>query len=616
MKIRSHLAALAAALLLGACADAPDDRSAAGNDTAGARSRGAIEYGAAEPVASCAKGANLGGGRYYRVQFPSRVDGAAVVFTLFEPDRFDCARKHPLVLQGHGYSGSREVDKGGGAVFSPGAPVASIAAAGYAVISIDQRGHGESGGTIRVMDPEFEGQDLIAIVDWAEQHLDYLAYRGGNLLLGSTGGSYGGGYQLLLNAVDPDRRLDAMVPEITWHDLPYSLSPGGVPKSYWVLFLAGAGEANTGASQDPFIRATLLEGLSTNSFPEAATAFFNYHSPAYFCGNPLGLKVDQAGDTTAYLLDPVTSLLPVTADGQYVVKTPPLARMPKVDALLFQGTRDDLFNFNEAYKNYQCLKRGGGDVRLLSYEYGHHFLSPNTGLLVEGLNAQDVPLATQCGSIDSAAATVAWFDEKLKGQGNADSVIRSGRDICLALTVGDAVQVPQVTVGGTEFAVGLPGGLPVPVTLGNLAPVVLPLAAAGAGGEVVAGIPTASLTVSYGDPLLDGLCQGETDPVLHAGTCDTRVFVGLGMIRTSSAIPGAPELLDEQVLPLRGIGQHDVELVGVAERLAAGDQLVLLIYGAQDGFVATGAHDPAAAIVTVSGTVKVPMLGALPKLGS
>lgn len=566
--------------------------------------RGKLSYGSDIPVASCRNGLNTQGGRAYHVVFESRVDGENVSFELHEPDQISCGSKHALILQGHGYSGSRSTGVGA---------FADLTAAGYTVISIDQRGSGESGGTVRVMDPDFEGEDLVAIVDWAEQHLDYLRYRNGNLLLGAIGGSYGGMFQYLLLNKDPDRRLDAIVPEIAPHDLTYSLNPNGVVKSYWALVLAGAGDAQTQFGQDEFIRATLTEGAVTGQFPDDALPFFAYHSMRYFCENPLDLQVGDGADTSDYLFDPAYQLVPLSADGEYAVLTPSRRSVPRVDALLWQGPRDDLFNLNEAWKNYQCLRRAGGDVRLLSYSYGHHFLSPNLGLAEMGLASQTVPLDTECGPISKDAATLAWFNDKLLGIGNADNVITTGQDICFSLDPGDAVALPQMPVGGTEIAVALPGGLPVPVTLGNASPQIIPLVAS-ADTEVLAGIPTAQLTLSLGDAALDAQCLTETDPILRLATCDATVFVGLGVIKLGSALPGVPELIEEQVLPVRGIGSHELELVGVAERINAGDQLVLLIYGLNDAFFATTSHDLSTAVITVSGSVQIPLHGDLPPL--
>lgn len=616
------------ALLLGACGGGNDSSEAASptngspggtpatSSTALAKSiaRGPLPYGGALPAASCAKQENVNGGRSFRVQIPSRVDGAPIVFQVFEPDSIACNAKHALILDGHGYAGSRKTSKDSSGLVSMGAPVADLTADGFAVISIDQRGHGESGGTVRIMDPEYEGKDLVAIVDWATQHLDYLLYRDGNMVLGAMGGSYGGGYQMLLYATDPDERLDAIAPEITWNDLGYSLNPGNVVKSYWALFLAGAGELGSKLRQDPMIRSTLLDGALNNTMPGAALPFLNSHSPSYFCDNPLGIELMQAGNTQNYLLDPVTRLLPITANGHYIVKTPPMRAIRKIDALVFQGMRDDLFNFNEAWRNVECLKRGGGDVRLLTYEYGHHFISPNTGLLLEALNTASLPLSRRCGKTDAGQAIRAWFREKLQHQGRADDAIQTGSDVCFSLTMNDAVRTPNVKVGGEKIELRGTLNLPITVPIASPLPTVVPLKTIGRDGDVLAGIPTASLTVSHGLPALDALCLKQGLPLLHLGECDSTVFAGIGVIRSSQLLPLVPELIDEQVMPLRGIGNFEVQLVGVAERLKAGDKLVLLLYGLQDGFVATSSRDLTTPAVTVTGSVSLPLHGPLPNL--
>lgn len=553
------------------------------------------------------------GGRSYRVQISSLVDGEPIVFQVFEPDVIDCGQKHALVLEGHGYAGSRQTSKDPG-TGSLAASIAPFTAAGYAIISIDQRGHGESGGTVRVMDPDFEGRDLATIVDWAEQNLDYLKYRDDNLLLGSIGGSYGGGYQMLLWATDPKSRLDAMVPEITWNDLPYSLSPGNVTKAFWIGFLGGGGDINTDGRQDPYLRSLLVNSLASGQMPEAARKQLFTHSPAYFCGqdyygygNLQGIKSDGSDFPLAQL----NTTLPVTS-GSFSVSRAPLGSFLKVDALIFQSPRDNLFNFNEGYHNYQCLSKGGGDVRFLTTENGHGTLGLDPGVVTQALATQGLPL-TSCGPINPLEATLAWFDEKLLGKGNADRVITSGHKVCLSLKNNDAVVVDQVAVGGTEFPVELPGGLPVPVLIGQAAPAIIPLKAINNPSEVVGGIPRLDVSVGFGNEALNNLCAQPIDPLLRLASCDSTVFVGLGVITlsTSGKIPVLPELIDNQVIPLRGFGQHKLDMVGVAERLQEGDQLVLLVYGTSPIFVGMSSRDPSAAIVTVQGKVSVPLLGDL-----
>lgn len=566
------------------------------------------------PAASCQHQTHLEGGRHYRVEMPSRVDGAAIVFEVFEPAHIDCHNKNPLILQGHGFGGSRETTAGTGFM----GPVAQLVADDYTVISIDQRGHGESGGTVRVMDPDYAGKDLVQILDWAEQNLDYLAYRNDNLLLGTVGGSYGGGYQYLLYMFDPDHRLDAMVPQITWNDLDYSLAPGGAVKGYWGIVLSAMGDAETNFSMDPLVRSTLVEAATTNHMPESAKDFFDYHSMDYACRNSRHLQVLDAGNTAGYTFDPALQLLPLTADGHYVVKQAPNNLYP-VDALMFQGTRDTLFTFNEAYRNYQCLQRAGGDVRLLTYQWGHQYLEPDPDLAQDSVdhlqtvasnlqnfyNEQSSP-ASRCGNIGVVQATLAWFDEKLRGEGNASDVITSGHKVCMSLSYGDSVNVDHVTVGGTRFPVQEPGGLPVVASSGmpGAVPMVVPLTTLKQ-DALVAGIPTVDVDMSLLSNTQEALCQQQTDPVTGVGTCDVILYVGVGVISPNRA---GPELIDGQVHPLRGLGHHQVNLEGVAERLKAGDQLVLMIYGVHPTYVGTFSRDILNFPVKVTGSTSIPLL--------
>ncbi|HEV7734637.1 MAG TPA: CocE/NonD family hydrolase [Candidatus Binatia bacterium] len=472
------------------------------------------------------------------VVMPSSVDGANIAFTVHEPTTFVEGRKYPLILEGHGYGGNRiaaaeRPAPGGSDTF------ARLLDAGYGIISVDQRGHGGSGGRIRILDPNFEGRDLVQIVDWAEGALSWLAYRDGNLLLGATGGSYGGGFQHILYAHDPQRRLDAIAPEITWHDLRSALFSGSVFKSFWAVALSAAGTATPGG-QDPEVTAGLIQGLTTNSLTQQQLDLLKASSLITQC---------EAGT------------------------------LPPIDALYWQSASDTLFNLNEAVHNAACVAALGGDVRLLTKNGGHDSLFPGIG----GFNTGE-----QCGALQKTQSIVDWYDEKLRGMaGHADYIPRT----CFHMdaTVDDGVVTDGVPAGGQAFAIPSTA-----VLAQDASPLVqsIVLTVAGPNGAVVAGIPTIQLQVA--DPL--GLSLG--DPI---------VFVGL-----ARRAPGA--LLDtllqaNQVRPFRGYGAFDDELIGATARLAPGEELRLLIHAS---FVPryVGSGTDVAALVNVSGTVRVPVLAA------
>jgi pimeloyl-ACP methyl ester carboxylesterase len=258
--------------------------------------------------ASCEGNFKIEGGRSYQVILPftdTNNSQQRISFQIMEPTSFDCDNAdkgaHPLMMHGPGYSSSRK-ESG----------FDNYRADGYTVISWDPRGFGDSSGSVKAMDPEFEGRYLIGVLDWIEQNLDYLAWRnestqafisrptdrtsiagGDNLVVGSQGGSYGGAYQLLLISVDPKKRLDAIAPDITWYDMRAALNPGDVIKTAWGSLLA-VGGTSTGYTSlfaeetlntdndvvdngpDPFIQETLTRALATNEWPRQSLDWFEY----------------------------------------------------------------------------------------------------------------------------------------------------------------------------------------------------------------------------------------------------------------------------------------------------------------------------------------------------
>ncbi|MES1928044.1 peptidase S15 [Salinisphaera dokdonensis CL-ES53] len=499
-------------------------------------------------------------------------DGETIAFTVHEPETLVGGEAYPLLLFGHGFGAQRIPALGRDTPLSnqPGisivGPPQAYLQAGYGEISIDQRGFGQSTGSVRVLDPEIEGRYLVQIVDWAEANLDWLAYRDDNLVLGARGGSYGGGYQLLLNNVDPRKRLDAIIPQITWYDLNYSLNVGNVPKSGYATALTGLSGTGGSFLDEQFVNA-LTQGLATGTIGDSAQQEFTYHSNRYFCEN-----IDQPGRTVA-------------SDSP-----------PPVDALFLQGSFDVLFNMNEALANYQCMEDAGGDVRLYTYPVGH--VLPSGGSIL--LTPPDIRNAGlfQCGSLDEFTLSMNWFDAKLKRDPQAIAYVENLPEHCLVTDgTGRGVVVDEVTVGGTatpafdmtvaQGALALPTG--VPVTLYT----------AEEQGEVVAGIPTATITI-------------EPPPVIGDPDGDAIIFVALARGRAGQ--PGNLEIIDDQVRPVRGLGEHEIELHGIAERLNAGDEIQLIVSGtALPQYPLQFNRNLQNTTVRVSGVVNLPLLGVLPE---
>lgn len=377
----------------------------------------------------------------------SDVDGEDIAFTVHEPASVVEGAKYPLILHSHGYGGSRTRAAGRPASGHPDT-LGRLLDAGYGAISIDERGHGQSGGTIRILDPQFEGQDLLQIIDWAEANLAWLAYRDDNLLLGAIGGSYGGGYQHLVYAIDPERRLDAIAPEITWHDLRYSLYSGNVFKSFWATALSAAGNAaGGGGNTDPEVTEGLAQGFANALQPDKLDLLYR-HSLISYCenNNPNGM-------------------------------------LTPIDALYWQSPTDTLFNLTEAVNNFKCVSALGGDVRLLTKTGGHDSL-------VGGGSGES------CGELRKTQSIVDWYDEKLKGiPGKAGYVPQ----FCFHLDVGGTDAVVTDTLPAPTQTFQVPAQAIV-AQEGSAQAASVVLATIGPGGAVLAGVPTIELVVADAAP--------------------------------------------------------------------------------------------------------------------
>ncbi|RLP97176.1 alpha/beta hydrolase, partial [Micromonospora sp. CV4] len=188
--------------------------------------------------------------------------------TFYLPTDASSGRKVPAVLLAHGFGGTKE---------SVRSDAEEFAGRGYAVLTWTARGFGRSGGEIHLDSPDHEVRDAQRLLDWLAARPEVRTDGAGDPKVGVVGGSYGGGLALLLAA--QDRRVDAIVPMITWNDLSRAFLPestGGAPtegvfKKGWAgLFFGGGGNVGSGPA-----------GLSggTAAQPEGAPASAGPPSP-------------------------------------------------------------------------------------------------------------------------------------------------------------------------------------------------------------------------------------------------------------------------------------------------------------------------------------------------
>lgn len=297
-------------------------------------------------------------------------DGTPIVYNLFVPDDASGSRPVPIVFQGHGWGGSGQRTVGG--------LLQRLLESGYAVITWDSRGFGDSGGEAEVDSPEYEAKDTSALIDFVGQRAEILCDAPGGPTscastntrdprMGFEGGSYAGGIQLVTAATD--RRVDAIVPDITWNDLRYSLFPGNVIKLEWdeALYAAGLATAASGGI-DP----ASPSGIQTGNYPlelhliEAKGTVLGYPDHD-------SLRWFEARSLVGY--------------GE--------AHPLRVPALFTQGLCDTLFNANEAYANYRAVRAQHRPAKLLLKSSGHSSCPWSQGTRV-------------------ADETVAWLDRYVK----------------------------------------------------------------------------------------------------------------------------------------------------------------------------------------------------------
>jgi ABC-2 type transport system ATP-binding protein len=227
---------------------------------------------------------------------------------------------------------------------------------GYNVVTWDPRGEWSSGGRLDMDNPDFEGQDMKAIISWIATQPEVSLDSPGDPRIGMVGASYGGGIQLVTAAIDP--RVDAIVPTVAWNNFNTSLDKNGAPKTSWGILLTAA-LLLTGARVNPHIYPALVTTLLTGVVSPSDQDFLDERSPSEL--------VNQISAPT----------------------------------LLIQGTVDNLFTLAEADVTAKALIAHGVPTKVVWFCGGH-------GGCISSVNDGEVV----------ARATLNWLDRYVKGDGS------------------------------------------------------------------------------------------------------------------------------------------------------------------------------------------------------
>src|ERR1041384_3657054 len=298
-------------------------------------------------------------------------DATKIVYNLFLPADASADHPVPIIFMTHGWGGAGQTAVSGF--------LKTLLDNDYAVITWDSRGFGQSGGDTYVDDPGHEVRDASALIDMVAQRADIQKTAPNDPVMGTIGGSYAGGIQLATAAFDS--RVDAIIPQITWHDLRYSLFPGGVIKLGFDQLLYASGLA---AATDGGVGASNTAGVQTGAYSTDLNQI-----------QARGLVNGYADQDT---LDWFKGRSMSGSDCGHPVHVP---------TMLEQGSAHALFNINEAVQNFNDISATGAPTKLIIFCGGHVSCPGNYSQGSQGSYMNAMQLA--------------WFAKYLRGDASANT---------------------------------------------------------------------------------------------------------------------------------------------------------------------------------------------------
>jgi ABC-2 type transport system ATP-binding protein len=323
-----------------------------------------------------------------------------IIGDLYTPADASPTHRVPAILTTNGFGGSKDDQAGLGAAF---------AARDYVVLSYSGLGFGGSSCKVTLDDPDYDGKAGSQLISYlggksgiaytdaahttAAPALNVVTLDNASTFdprVGTIGGSYGGGFQFA--TADVDKRLDTMIPIITWNDLSYSLAPNNTDQTT----ATGVTTNHSGAAKLIWAAGFSVEGMTgdiTNQqVPPDLLACANMAD--WIC--PGLVWAGTAGYTDAA----TTTHLRHASVASYMANI-------KIPTLLMQGENDTLFNLNEAAATYRALKAQGTPVKMVWQSWGHSGSTAAPG---------EISLASPDPATQYETARISdWFDHYLKG---------------------------------------------------------------------------------------------------------------------------------------------------------------------------------------------------------
>ena len=195
--------------------------------------------------------------------------------------------------------------------------------------------------------PDFEARDVQALIDFVGTTAEALLDGPNDPRVGMSGSSYGGAIQLATAAIDG--RLDAIVPDVTWHNLGTGFFPEGAMKTFFAASICGSG-------------------------PAAGSV------PGNLLGPAAALLDRAASPIKTACLESVGGSVSPASRQFFIDRTPPgLRERVTTPTLITQGTVDTFFGLSEGVANYRALRSRGVPVKMLWHCGGHGRCTTSTG---------------------------------------------------------------------------------------------------------------------------------------------------------------------------------------------------------------------------------------------